>query len=90
MIPITTMDDAHALLVIAALNAVLQTGFIGGEENGWGYGNGDYGEVDGDGDGYGCGDCGLGWGYGGGDGGNNSVSVPPRWLVQNVQAPLSA
>lgn len=44
MIPINPVDDAHALLVIAALNAVLQTGFIGGERDGYGDGDG-YGAV---------------------------------------------
>jgi hypothetical protein len=34
MIPINPVDDAHALLVIAALNEWLQTGFIGGERDG--------------------------------------------------------
>jgi len=72
MIPINPVDDAHAALVIGALNAVLQTGFIGGERDGWGSGINSYGTGDGNGDGY---------GYGSGDGGNNSVSVPPRWLL---------
>jgi hypothetical protein len=46
MIPINPVNDAHALLVIAALNEWLQTGFIGGEKDGIGYAIGD-----GDGDG---------------------------------------
>jgi len=71
MIPINPVDDAHAALVIGALNAVLQTGFIGGKRDGSGGGGSG-------GDGHGYGD---GYGWGNGEGGNNSVSVPPRWLL---------
>jgi hypothetical protein len=34
MIPIIPIDDAHAALVIAALNEFLRTGFIGGMRDG--------------------------------------------------------
>jgi hypothetical protein len=63
MIVIEPVDEAHALLVIQALDEWLQTGFIGGvacgdgSGHGWGYGRGN-----------GRGD-GSGWGYGRGNGG---------------------
>jgi len=84
MIPINPVNDAHALLVIAALNAVLQTGFIGGERDGWGNGRGN-----------GCnGRCGgvgmayAGDGYGlivdgdlSGDGGGGLSCAPIHWTT---------
>jgi len=70
MIPINPVNDAHALLVIASLNAVLKTGFIGGGRDGWGSGWGNAA----DGGGYGAGD-----GYG--DGGNGLSCAPIHWTT---------
>jgi len=81
MIPINPVNDAHALLVIASLNAVLQTGFIGGKEDGC-----SDGDLSGDGgaaDGWGCGPVAVG--LGGlaalGDGGNGLSCAPIHWTT---------
>jgi hypothetical protein len=64
MIVIEPLNEAHALLVIRALNEWLQTGFIGGVEcnNVFGW-LGPHGDIS-YGDGYG-----FGWDYGNGYGG---------------------
>ena len=55
MIAIVPISDAHALLIIAAMNEWLQTGFIGGQADGVGgpanAGGGGWGYGDGEGDG---------------------------------------
>ena len=66
MIPIIPIDDAHAALVIAALNEFLRTGFIAGAQDGWGP------PASPAGDGYG-----QGWGYGG----NGLSCAPIHWTT---------
>ena len=83
MIVIEPVDEAHALLVIRALDEWLQTGFIGGvacngngwlEERGNGFGNGNgWGYGTGEGGGYG-----HGGGYGYGDDGANEEPEEPE------------
>lgn len=73
MIVIEPVNEAHALLVVRALNEWLQTGFIGGVacNNGHGW-LGPHGDIS-YGDGYGYG---FGWGNGRGGGYNEELEEP--------------